>query len=126
MPTPPTGTQTLILECQRGRKTWCALIHGQDRKYGLKRQFVASIERTNDGKGNGAVEYLLEPEGLYEFAEKGVRGWCTVEADGTVVKLSKVEALSRVTAMTAKQKALDDEVNNKIARFNQEGGFSYN
>ena len=119
----------LTLKYERGHKTWVAFITGRSRKFGLAREFVAHCSYDSNGR-----MYLVEP-GLYEICEVDQRSFIRV-ADSVehLDKTAFVQALKDAEAAQArgdeeakaKAEKWDNTIDERIARINGEGGFSFN
>lgn len=124
----------MTLKYVPNNKTWVAQITGKSRKFGMKREFVVSMDKVP--RSEGEAEYLLCGDGIYEVCEKGVRRY--VKAKGKTVteltreefgeefeNLLKVQAARRARVQKRKRKrleAMDLAMDQRIARINNEGG----
>jgi KaiC/GvpD/RAD55 family RecA-like ATPase len=132
----------LSLKSEPGKKTWLAVVVGRSVKYGLDRRFVATI-----GGEAGMKKYILDGDALYEACEAGEKHFLIVK-DGAAEKLTREEGWRLVLEKAAVAKRERDrqeterearrqkeeaerervsrEMDERIARFNTEGGFSFN
>lgn len=124
----------LTLKYVPNNKTWVAQITGKSKKFGMKREFVVSMNKVQGSSGD--AEYLLCGDGIYEVCEQGVRRY--VKAHGKTVteltaeefgeefeRLAKAQAERRKKVLKRKQKrreAMDLALDQRIARINNEGG----
>lgn len=111
----------VTLKAEKGKKTWIAAVAGRSRKFGLEREFLGPLQAAGQKK---TKEYVLD-DGLYEVCELDKRSFLRV-ADGKPAKISKPKLLAALEELDAKRKAEEAKVDQAIARFNQEGGFTLN
>jgi len=110
----------LWLKNQPGAKTWVAFVTGRSRKFGLAREFVAAAVCHGDERG-----YLPECEGIHEICEAGERPFALIVGD-TLAPMTRDEVLAHIKAEEQKKKAMQEEIDQRIARINSEGGFTLN
>ena len=106
----------LMLEygCDPNKKTWVARITGLSGKFGLERDFVASVDARPMVGTTGKRGYVLD-NGLHEVCEKGERIFVSVEGE-SLLQLRKEDAMLLLGAMAPKVKPLTDEEKAELAR----------
>ncbi len=112
-------TILMSLKWEKGSKTWVAAILGRSRKFGLDREFLGPVQST----GKKTKEYIVDDGGLYEICELGKRSFLHV-LEGKPKRISKAKMLVAIQAMEDKKAVEMSKVDDVIARFNQEGGFT--
>lgn len=116
----------LKLKYEKGQKTWVAIIEGRSRQYGLAREFIGAMQNKEQA---GVADYLLEDDGVYEICELGARKFAYVQKE-TLVEIAQDKVVRilkrRELKKRREEKKITNEIDQRIIRFNAEGGFSQN